>query len=240
MRVARARPAPRVIRARARQRPRGKHRRPGTPSDAPDRRAPTVSLSGARLGERLNVRDPTTASCTENIFAYSERNVAVGTTRQLIGAARGRWLARNVFQVCEGGWNRRAMRRDTVASLTTKPSLSSSPWMRGAPQPTLSRAISRMRVRISASVRGRPRRLRLVQLQYRANPLRCQRITVAGCTIAKAVRHSGHTRASTTQNARSARLSLGRFAWRRRTASSCRRARFSSASSRRDLARPRR
>jgi hypothetical protein len=122
-----------------------------------------------------------------------------------------------------------------VASLTTKPSLSSSPWMRGAPQPTLSRAISRMRMRIAASVRGRPPRVRLVHLQYRANPLRCQRITVAGCTITKAVRHSGHTRASTTQNERSARLSLGRFAWRRRTASCCRRARFSSASSRRDL-----
>jgi hypothetical protein len=29
--------------------------------------------------------------------------------------------------------------------------------------------------------------------------LRCQRITVAGCTIAKAIRHSGHTPASTTQ-----------------------------------------
>ncbi len=53
--------------------------------------------------------------------------------------------------------------------------------------------------------------------------------------ITKAVRYSGDTRASMTQNARSARLSLGRCAGRRRTARCCRRARFSSASSRRDL-----
>ena len=119
-------------------------------------------------------------SCARTTNTYSARKVAVGTTKKSIAAARGRWLARNVPQVCEGGGNRRGMRRDTVASLTTKPSLRSSPWMRGAPQPTLSRAISRMRVRISASVRGRPPRLRLVHLQYRANPLRCQRITVAG------------------------------------------------------------
>jgi hypothetical protein len=166
---------------------------------------------------------------------YSKRNVAVGTTKKSIAAARGIWLARNVRHVCDGGVKRRGMARDTVASLTAKPSLSNSPWMRGAPQPTLSRAICRMRLRISAALRGRPPRLWLFQLQYRANPLRCQRITVAGCTIVKAVRHSGHTRASTTQNARSARLSLGRFTWCRSTASCCRSARFSSASARRDL-----
>jgi len=52
-----------------------------------------------------------------------------------------------------------------VASETLKPSMSNSPWMRGAPQVGFSRAIRRMSIRISASIRGRPLRLRLFQVQ---------------------------------------------------------------------------
>src|SRR4030095_1429562 len=79
------------------------------------------------------------------------RRVLVERDMRAVGVVVGHVLAKQVVgeeraQVCEGGWNRRGSRRDTVPSLTTKPSLSSSPWMRGAPQPTLSRAISRMRV----------------------------------------------------------------------------------------------
>jgi hypothetical protein len=49
-------------------------------------------------------------------------------------------------QVCDGGFRRCGMYRDTVASETLKPSMSNSAWMRGAPQVGFSRAIRTMSV----------------------------------------------------------------------------------------------
>ena len=43
------------------------------------------------------------------------------------------WLRRNVHHVCDGGPRRLLMYLETVNSATSKPSLRSSPWMRGAP-----------------------------------------------------------------------------------------------------------
>ena len=60
-------------------------------------------------------------SCARTTNTYSERKVAVGTTKKSSAAARGGWLARNVRHVCDGGVERRGIARDTVASLTTKP-----------------------------------------------------------------------------------------------------------------------
>jgi hypothetical protein len=37
------------------------------------------------------------------------------------------WFRRNARQVCDGGFRRRGMYRDTVASPTSKPSMSNSP-----------------------------------------------------------------------------------------------------------------
>ena len=61
--------------------------------------------------------------------------------------------------------SRRFMYLATVDWATSKPSLSSSPWMRGAPHSGLSRLISPMRARNSAETFGLPTRLRDRQRQ---------------------------------------------------------------------------
>src|SRR5258708_3671343 len=58
---------------------------------------------------------------------------------------------------------------------TSKPSLSSSPWMRGAPHSGLSALIRRISARRSASICGRPPADRDFQRQYRRKLARCQR-----------------------------------------------------------------
>jgi hypothetical protein len=69
------------------------------------------------------------------------------------------------------------------------PSMSSSPWMRGAPQSGLSRLIWRIRFRASWETDGRPGwPRRTFQLHNTRNPLRCQWITVSGFTITRADR----------------------------------------------------
>jgi hypothetical protein len=67
-----------------------------------------------------------------------------------------------------------------------------------------------------------------VNAQSRANPRRCQPITVSGFTIVSVSAHLDQTRESTTQKARSTGATCGRFLSRRRTASCCRSARFSA------------
>src|SRR5262249_42312397 len=46
---------------------------------------------------------------------------------------RNTWLRRKVRQVCDGGPRCRVMYLDTVDPAISNPSLSRSPWMRGAP-----------------------------------------------------------------------------------------------------------
>src|ERR1700704_5317604 len=53
------------------------------------------------------------------------------------------WFCRNERQVGEGALERHGRYLPTVAWLTSKPSLSSSPWMRGAPQRGFARLILR-------------------------------------------------------------------------------------------------
>ena len=55
-----------------------------------------------------------------------------------------------------GTLGRHDMYLPTVAWLTTMPSLSSSPWIRGAPQRGLAMLIRRIRLRTSVQVLGRP------------------------------------------------------------------------------------
>jgi hypothetical protein len=75
-----------------------------------------------------------------------------------IAAMSVKWLCRKLRQVGEGTLGRHGMYRPTVAWLTLMPSLSSSPWMRAAPQSRLARLILRIRSRISALILGRPKR----------------------------------------------------------------------------------
>ena len=72
----------------------------------------------------------------------------------------------------------------TVDWATSMPSLSNSPWIRGAPHNQLSRLICGIRSRISCGIAGRPPRGRDFQRQKALNPRRCQRTKVSGLMIA--------------------------------------------------------
>src|SRR5882762_10759978 len=73
------------------------------------------------------------------------------------------------------------MSRATVRCETSRPSLSSSPWMRGAPQSGFASAMVRTRLASSEPTGGRPVRPRRdFQVQKARKPCRCQRITVSG------------------------------------------------------------
>jgi hypothetical protein len=66
------------------------------------------------------------------------------------------WFARNVLQVWDCGLLPRSMYLLTQVSPISIPSLSSSPWIRGAPQTGLSRLILRIKPRTSFGTAGRP------------------------------------------------------------------------------------
>src|SRR2546426_6790148 len=133
------------------------------------------------------------------------------------------------------------MSRATVRCETSIPSLSNSPWMRGAPQSGFASAMVRTRFTSSEPTGGRPVRPRRdFQVQKARKPCRCQRITVSGRTSWSASRHPAHWFASHTQRRRSRRLNCGCFDRRRSRASRCRSARFSSVRSVRVLSAARR
>ena len=98
----------------------------------------------------------------------------------------------------------------------------------------------RTSTRISAFVEGRPTfRWRDFHVQYLRNPSRCHLMTVAGSTITRTSRHRGHHRRSARQKTRSVPLRRGRGRLLARTASCCRRARFSRMRSAREAKRER-
>src|SRR3954454_10338041 len=83
----------------------------------------------------------------------------------------------------------------TVGSVISIPSLSNSPWRRGAPQRGLFRLIIRIRSRTSCGTRGRPGwPRRILHLQNQRKPFRCQATTVSAWTIMRADFQSVHTR----------------------------------------------
>ena len=93
---------------------------------------------------------------------------------------------------------------------------SSSPWMRGAPQSRFATLMSRIRRRISSGILGRPPRERDFQRQYSRKPVRCHRMIVSGWTMAMAANTDGNRRYSHTKSNRSATVSFGFGASRRR------------------------
>ena len=100
----------------------------------------------------------------------------------------------------------------TLLSAMLMPSLSSSPWMRGAPQRGFSRHILRIRSRTSGEMTGRPGRPpRTFQVQKRRKPERCHATTVSGLTMASAERQSRQRRERQIQNRRSAAVNFGRL-----------------------------
>src|SRR4030088_2772442 len=58
----------------------------------------------------------------------------VGTTNRSMAAISGAWLRKKVRHPWLGGPRRLTMYLATLDCATSNPSLSSSPWMRGAPQ----------------------------------------------------------------------------------------------------------
>ena len=133
------------------------------------------------------------------------------------------------------------MSRATVRCETSRPSLSSSPWMRGAPQSGFASAMVCTRLASSEPPGGRPVRPRRdFQVQKARKPCRCQRITVSGRTRWRASRHPAQWLESQTQRTRSRRPNCGRFDRRRSRPSCCRSARFSSVRSVRVLSAARR
>ena len=138
---------------------------------------------------------------------------------------------KKVLQPWDGPARLRAMYFATLVWPASMPSLSSSPWMRGAPQSGLARLISRINLRISSGTLGLPPRRLDFQLQNDRNPARCQRITVSGRTMASASAMPGARRYSPTNTHRSKVPKTNLFGLlRRSTLICCRRTRISASS----------
>jgi len=76
------------------------------------------------------------------------------------------WFSKNALHDCDGDPLRRTRYLLTLVSLMSKPSLSNSPWILGAPQSGFSRLMRRMSWRTSKETAGRPGRpCRHFQLQ---------------------------------------------------------------------------
>ena len=119
-----------------------------------------------------------------------------------------------------GGEGRWGISRETVRSAASRPSVRSSPWIRGAPHRGFAAAIRETRVLISGPTEGRPpvgRPESVVQCSRKRR--RCHRRTVSGVTITRACRHPAQTLASQPQKRRSVGRSLGRGTVRLYTAS---------------------
>ena len=178
--------------------------------------------------------------CSMTKKPYSSRSDAVGTVNSSMAAISSLWLRKKAIHrfSWSGSAGRRGRYRDTVLSERMKPSLVSSAWMRGAPQPSC--AIVRTRRRISASIRGRPgwRRCEIFA-QYRRNRSRCQRATVSAWTMSRRLAHTGHEPRRATQKARSVSSSGGRGRSFFSAVTCCRKATFSNTRSarRRHIAR---
>ncbi|MCA6113193.1 hypothetical protein [Bradyrhizobium cenepequi] len=73
-----------------------------------------------------------------------------------MAAISGAWLRKKVRHPWLGDPRRFTMYLATLDCATSNPSLSSSPWMRGAPQSGFSMLIRRISARNSVSICGRP------------------------------------------------------------------------------------
>jgi hypothetical protein len=97
------------------------------------------------------------------------------------------------------------IRLETDRSEILMPSLSSSPWILGAPHRRLALAILRTRDLIALFIRDLPTRPlgRDLYFQNNLKPCRCQRTAVSGLTMIKTSRHLHRKRENKTQKRRS-------------------------------------
>src|SRR2546430_5707024 len=82
--------------------------------------------------------------------------VAVGTVKKSHATISATWLFKKAFHVGDGGLRTRGRYFSTVDLATLMPSLRSSPTMRGDPHIGFERHMSRMRLRTSLDMAGRP------------------------------------------------------------------------------------
>jgi len=115
-----------------------------------------------------------------------------------------RWFRKNVSHRWAGSGVRgtRRIHRETDGSEISKPSLSSSPWMRGAPHVGFSAAMRKIKARISLLTGFRPPGLCTPEMsrQYRRNPARCHPTTVLGVTRISGVFQPAQSVRNTIQN----------------------------------------
>jgi hypothetical protein len=118
----------------------------------------------------------------------------------------------------------------------SKPSIRSSPWIRGAPQVGFSAIIWQMRSRTCFDVRLLPTGFRTfeITLRYQRNPARCHRTTVSGVTTIRTRFHpADQNTCAKIQKALPNIVGLGLGCLRFNAASCWRRAKFSRSRSHR-------
>ncbi len=138
----------------------------------------------------------------------------VGTVKKSMAAIASRWLRRKASQrlAWSGPLGARFIQREMVLSERSKPSMRSSPWIRGAPQVGFSATIWKINSRMSFVVCFLSTCFWTLEisLQYIRKPARCQRTTVSGVTTRRACFHPDQTRRAITQKSLSRSPRLGR------------------------------
>ena len=93
-------------------------------------------------------------------------NVIVGAVKKSMAAIASRWFRRNASQrlARPGSLGARFIQREIVLSERSKPSMRSSPWIRGAPQVGFSTTIRKINFRTSFGVGLLPTGLRTLEI----------------------------------------------------------------------------
>ena len=178
-----------------------------------------------RLSQLLD--DPPARGVLSNVEVQNAPPVVVDDEKAIEHPESDRWAVKESIAAIPSQWSRRKasrrlagsgflgarfIQREIVLSESSKPSMRSSPWMRGAPQVGFSATIRKINSRTSFDVDLLPTgALALeISLQYRRNPARCQRTTDSGVTMMRECLQADQTRRATTQKSLSKRPTLVR------------------------------
>jgi hypothetical protein len=120
-----------------------------------------------------------------------------------MAAIASRWFRRKASQRLprSGSLGARFIQREMVLSERSKPSMRSSPWIRGAPHVEFSTTMRKINSRTSFGVGLLPTCLLTLEIsrQYIRKPVRCQRTTVSGVTMRRDCFQAEQTRRAITQ-----------------------------------------
>jgi len=192
-------------------------------------------FKGKRLAQLLD--DPSAGRMLRDVNVQDVPPVMTDDEEAVEHAERDRWHSkeihgRNRFPVVRrkachrlagsGSLGARFIQREMVLSQSSKPSMQSSPWIRGAPQVGFSTTIRKINSRTSFGVGLLPTWLRTLEIsrQYTQKPARCQRTMVSGVTMMRECFQADQTRRAITQKSLSKRSRLGRGC-RRFSTTSC-------------------